>query len=375
MKKKLSIGILTYNKCINFGCVLQAYAMKKIFGKYGKVLLINYFTDYHYYGYSLDPSFLFKKNHINSKLKFFIHLFKKIFKIRNIIYKQKEFNFFIKNYLDLDTKTRLRNEEDLQKLKKLDFYVFGSDQIWNKIDQSIDLNYFGNFTKSKNKIFFSASMKNADEIFFKNKYIKKLLNQSLYLSVRETYIKNIINKTLNIKAETTLDPTLLLSQKHWSNLSNKSKIKIKKKYILKYDLYKDTHLHNTAKLISEKMDKKMIELTGYPNFNLLNFNLIQKAGPFDFIYLIKNSSFVITSSYHGVIFSIIFKKQFYVICKKENAYRILDFLRKIQLENRIIENEDQINFKTIINYNSVYQILFKKIKKSELFVQNIFKKS
>ncbi|MEN3043307.1 MAG: polysaccharide pyruvyl transferase family protein, partial [Fervidobacterium sp.] len=161
-----------------------------------------------------------------------------------------------------------------------------------------------------------------------------------------------IATVLGYKPKVNVDPTLLLDSKQWSEIAKPPKQDIEKPYMFVYDLYRS----NDILPIVEKLAKKE-NINNYVNYTPILFArkirnphlkfTCYTEGPAEFLHILKESDFVITSSFHGVIFSIIFEKPFYAILWdrkdtiKQND-RITDLLNKIGLIDRCFTNPKDI---------------------------------
>ena len=227
-------------------------------------------------------------------------------------------------------------------------------------------------SQKKKKIFFSASIRFAKINFFTKKIIN-CLQKAIYISVRESYVKKILKK-LNIYANETLDPTLLVNKKLWLSLAKKSKIKLNKKYLLIYDLENNSNLQKYAYEISNKFNYEVVTILGYPKITkIFSNNVYQSIKPEDFCNFFLNAKFILTSSYHGLIFSIIFKKKFYINANKLNSFRILNLLNKFNLKKRFITKTNQINLIDKISFNLISKIILTEQQKTNKFLREVLK--
>ena len=136
-----------------------------------------------------------------------------------------------------------------------------------------------------------------------------------------------------------MDPTILLEREEWNQLIPKEKI-IKGEYILYYSLGQDKENIKLVEKISKKMNLPVIT-TRYSGRNVLftNFKQIYDVGPIEFLNLLNNAKMVLTTSFHGTIFSVILNRPFFSI-NADKDYRRLTLLETIGLENRNINKED-----------------------------------
>jgi hypothetical protein len=265
------------------------------------------------------------------------------------------FKIFSNKYLN---EKRYKVDERLN--EQFDFFIAGSDQIWNPCG---DLSFeFLNFADKHKKISFSPSFGISTIPLHYKKNYKKWLSDFAHLSVREQEGVNIIKELTGRDAELLVDPTMLLSQKQWMDISKKSVNNPGKKYLLTYILGKK----------QEKWDKKINNFSSSNNLEIvrladINDNKRFIEGPSEYIDYFKSADVIFTDSFHGTIYSILFNKPF-VIYERYGGFvsmssRINTLLNKFNFKSRIAEN---INEKDIfeIDFSHVEDILEKERKKS-----------
>ena len=328
----MRVGIITIPDFNNYGNRLQNYALQKTIENMG-------FNTVSYVPYK--PSLL--KCIVKELLKFneYKYIKEKILNIKRL-----------SNYLKFDKK--YVNTKEVRSTKypdrinsECDCFVAGSDQIWNPMWYT---EYsFLQFADNKKKIAYAASF-GCDKIPQKSKLIySNLLSKFRFLSVREKTGKNIIEQLTDQKAKVVLDPTLLLSVQEWKQIEKKPQFKIdKKKYVLTYFLGGiDLNRKNIIEKIALRNNCKIYQL------NDKTISHIYKCGPSEFVYLIDNSVFVLTDSFHASVFSIIFHVPFLVFDRlgkgKEMGNRIDTLLSITKLENRKV-NENNINIDMKIDF-------------------------
>lgn len=245
-----------------------------------------------------------------------------------------------------------------------DTFIVGSDQIWN-YNITNDWNYYLSFVENPNvKCSYSASFGNISVIDNYYSIIKEYLNDFKFLSVREKSGVNIINNKFGLNCRNVVDPTFLLNESDWNLLIKNN---IKEDYILLYVLHE-----NDCYKIADRIKK----LTGLKVYVIsqsirkkIDGKYFRNAGPIEFLTLIKNCKYIITDSFHGTAFGIIFKKNLKVVLKNENKHlndRLISIIDLFAIENCIVNidssdssllsiteyDTDKIN--SIINHSKEY---------------------
>ena len=356
MKK---IGIITYHNAINLGALLQTYALNKYINSLGCYCeTIDYQCEK-----ILDSYKLINFRSIKSIIKSFIN-------INGNIKKRKKFSKFLKNNVVL-SKEKYDRTSISNSNSKYDVFITGSDQVWN-YGLNNDDNFFLKFVSNKNKkASYAASF---GDNYIIEKYKEKIednLRSFDYISLREKSSKDKLKKVMNINSSLVLDPTFLLNEEEWSKFTFNSKNT--KKYILVYLLHeKDVYY----------IAKRIKKITGYDLFIITNSlifgeKIINNAGIEDFLTLIKNSEYVITDSFHGTAFSIIFRKNLKVVLKNANKQlndRLVSILKLFKLDDCIVNiNDSDEKLLQTINYNESRQIINKEIDNSKKIINEIVK--
>lgn len=338
MNKK--IGILTFHNAYNFGANLQAYALKNYLIDKGYEVEI---IDYHNsrlkkkYGKELSPWFATRKRDwiMPWRWKNIVASWKWYRKAKEDWKCQAEkFILFQKKYLNYTEKGIPVNEISR---KNFDVILFGSDQIWDTgITGKKEQCYWGNFKCSAKKVAYAASLYGKKITKTEEENIKKYLKNFDFISVREKHLADRINKITGKKVEIVCDPTLLLPTKKYFELFEK-KSKNVQKYTLVYAVSEDDEIIKIAQQYGN-----LVRVLHYYSFQVKPENVddIAYAGPSQFLELLYGAEAVVTNSYHGTVFSILFQKPF-VAVYNENA-RIDNLLKIVGLENAHYRNGNRL---------------------------------
>lgn len=333
----MKVGILTFHDAHNYGAVLQAYALKKYIQKLGyEVKIINYHHETIPDGYPKES---------NEK-------------------RWDKFNRFIQELIDNEEKVYTK-EEELEKLD-IDFWICGSDQIWNtEITRGFNKGFFLDFNTEGKKISYAVSMEIPNLPKEYEEQFKKSLNNLDEISVREETLQKYAQKFTDKDVEKTLDPTLLLEEKDYDELILQNKYG---EYVLIYELVADDRLTKIAKKISKQKGIKVIELNDKKKENYF-CEQVSSARPEEFLSLIKNAKAVITNSFHGTIFSILFKKEFYTVTRQNRTSRLENILKIAKMEDRLIDNIEDLNKVREQDFEKAYIELENEKQQSKKFLE------
>jgi hypothetical protein len=351
----MKIGILTYQRAHNYGALLQLYSLKTyLLQNNHEVEVIDYWPKYHSAEYALFHRFseLLLKTKIKRVL-FFLFDFYRVLKRRN------GYLGFMNNNLGLSKSVNFVSKESLNK-RNFEIVIYGSDQIWRRHNlphfKEFDEVYFGNSLQAKKKIAFAASMGEINLNTADRTFIESTLKNFDNISVRELSLKNEIKNLVHKEISLVLDPVFLLNKNTWIE---KLKLPTKKgKYVFLYQLLNSNNSLELTEKAADFYEAEVIEIPGTSvNPLLWSKRYNQTASPIEFLSLIKNAEFVVSTSFHGVAFSIIFEKQFYALGMGNNSGRVKDLLASVNLQDRYIDNVEAANFTSYIDYASVNEML------------------
>lgn len=360
MKKERKIGILTFHNSYNCGSMLQAYALqtylKHIEVESEIIDFSNKGQKYLYSVFSKDGNF---KSFVKNIILFFHQ--------KRIKSNYESYELFkIKNFLL--SKNSYEQMEDLDE-GGYDCIIAGSDQIWNVTIQDGDDAYFLPWVEKTKKVAYAPSFGAKNLLKYSkspDKY-KKWLQCFDALSIREENGKKWLKDLTGKDVPVVLDPTLLLTKEDYEGIIDKSFI-TPEKYIFYYSPGYNFAINKLVKQISTKYKLPVIAFNAKNYFlkgmNFSRFQLPQIENPSVYLQLIKNATMVITTSFHGTVFSSIFGKNFWTI-KNGGMYkeddRVVSLMRKLDLQDRLIpiEFDENLDYLQAPNYNK-YNIQLKR---------------
>lgn len=368
----MKIGILTFHYAHNYGAMLQAYALTSLLHNWGHdVEIINYRLPVVDFVYQ-KRSFLQLINFFQERDSLIISFLKAIKyypkERKKISSKWHKFEDFSQKYLP---KTKRINDINCDSLNLFDAIICGSDQIWSTYitKRFIPLYFCYGFNRKIKRISYAASagrgkIDEKDEAEFLD-----LCSNFNYISVREKSLSAYM-KSLGIDNKVVLDPIFLIKKEHWSKLAI---LPQEQDYVLAYSFSEPLFFYEKALEIAHKMGKQLISFSfrkkKLPSEIIQEYN----GGPQEFLGYFLNASVVITNSFHGTAFSVLFNKQFYNILPMTGADRVLSLLTQLVLENRIIE--ELTNTETVgnINYEAVESRLNELVQDSYSFLKSALK--
>lgn len=362
------IATITFHASYNYGSNLQAYALqeyvKKLCNNKCEYRIINLRTDIQkniYKNY-------FERDGLKNKIKRMVYFNEK----KTLIKKKEYFEKFINERLNVTKELKSLDEIKDANLK-YDYYISGSDQLWNLKAKDFDWANYLEFVNTGKKIAYAASFgPKAQSWNEKDKErVKKDLLQYDVISVREQGSFNNVMELTGIEPEINVDPTMLLSMEEWEKVIPQSPI-LKKDYILLYNLKGDKEILKIAKKVSKELKLPVVVTRKGPKIEILyGFKKRYDTGPIEFLNLLKNAKLVLSSSFHGTVFSVLFNKPFFAINGAKD-FRIHTLLEKMKLENRTVEIDnikEKCNKAFDISFEESLKLLEEERTKSEKYLK------
>lgn len=369
----MKAAIITCSGAQSYGAVLQTYATQTFIEKMGHTTeIINYSPEYvvksHKVFYIGDEKY---KRNIFVKIAYLLYTGPSRFK------RNRMFQKFLKRFINLGKKVYITYEDLYTCPPVADVYICGSDQIWNfNSPKGTDPAYYLGFITGKPKYSYAASMalqKDAIPGSF-YKFLSERLSDFTGISVREDIAVDIIQPHVKQKVEHVLDPVFLLDIEDWDKVESSAESTLEKdSYILMIPMGDGISVHKTAIKYKEEMGVPLYNITFSQKRVIGVDKCFNACSPQMFLRLIKNAKLVVTNSFHGTAFSIIFNRDFVCCHIPGTSSRIESLLRSFSMEDHMIHNDDvrSINYMKIgKSYNQ-----FGQTKKSRIYLTDIFRNS
>lgn len=325
----MKVGILTFHRAHNYGAVLQCYALQEVLKSMGhEVWVVDYRQPYIEKIYSV----LRIRIILRLILKFnFSCLFDYLKQAKSRYNKWASFTKFRNKWFLIDKNSLSRINQDL------DCYVIGSDQLWGLhcVGGEKDIVYLGEFNRKINsKIIGYAISTNIHSLKqLKEEGLGEYIMNFDSLSMREQFAVDFLKTELEINPQVCIDPTLLTNKETWEPLI-KGKWK-NKKYVLMYQvryptsMAKQSFLRGKAEYIAEKLECDIIDVSDY------------SYSVEDFVSLFKYAQYVVTSSFHGTVFSLIFETPFCVYKLNDgHDERYISLLNNLDLSEHCLDLDE-----------------------------------
>lgn len=343
----MKIGILTFHCAINFGAVLQAFGLSQYLRSLGhNVFVVDYRPAYLIAPYR--PFYPLRMCAGKKSWKLVILLIvRELFSLPIRYKRERFFNRFIRENLHLSP---LQLDD---KANDFDAFVFGSDQIWNCSLTHSDAVFWGNASafEGRKRIAYAASagsIKVLDENAIAN---LELFNA---VSVREKSLADYLNTISIKKIQTVLDPVLLAGRDVFSAIAITQQ---RSPYLLYFTLDGNTELRVIAERMAKSRNLELIEIMS-SNICFSKSNVKHVLSVNEFLGLIMNADFVVTKSFHGTAFAILFEREFMVYYdEQEVPERMYSLLNAVELDNRLKHIDDLSMDSSPIDWHQVNEKL------------------
>ena len=347
------IGIITFHASYNCGSMLQAYALQCFLENNGyRPEIIDFSSEGQRRLYSIYSKNNTVKNIVRNAI-FWCHR-------KRIGTNFKSYENFKQKYFNLTSYNATYQSQIIDDYVAV---VAGADQIWNITISDYDDSYFLPWVKKAKRIAYAPSFgaKNILEHTDDATKYKRFLNEFEYLSIRENNGKRWIYDLIGKDIPVVLDPTLIVEKSDYDKITS-SKLILPEKYIFYYSPTYSLKHNFLVRKISKKYKLPVIAFNSKSFYlrgmNFQSFDLPEFEDPTAYLQLMKNATMVVTTSFHGSVFSTVFNRRFWVI-KNGGMYgnddRVITLLRTMGLEKRLVSEmfDENFDYMMDVDYNDV----------------------
>ena len=324
----MKVATITFQNTTNYGASLQCYALHRSLQILGaQTEVIQYESPY------LNKPYKMAALREKGFIRFLLGNIWTLMRVpRTKKFKEFNKNIYFSRPVTSETIGTIESEYDL--------FLTGSDQVWNGKLSGHDSNYFLGFVKDrKKKGSYAASFGFLNVPDGELEWYKKQLSDYRYYNVREISGQKLVKELTGCDAKLTIDPTLLLNQDEWRNVMVEPNLK--EPYILVYQITPSRKLSATVSKLRKQTGFKVIAIPfilDWPH----KFQSKLTIGPAEFLGLFCNANYVVTDSFHGTAFSLIFNKNFWALSSRKES-RITSLLEILGLANRILYFDEVID--------------------------------
>lgn len=383
---KIKIGIMTFYAARNNGAALQGFALQQKLKYLGANVELIRFYDQHNEKTIVKHSRLYNLVHNPQNLINIILHFRRIMKTRGVsALTDRAFQDFQKNWLKTSIEPYYKYDDLKEANSRYNSFVTGSDMVWTPIGQNLEA-YFLQFADKGKRFSFSPSLTGVDNFTDEqHNIIQKYLMEMDFISCRENEGVEYVKKNTNRDSVQTIDPTLLFSKNEWCNELNIALSSKKQPYILCYmfDGLSKVHKNEIKRIAKMKQCSiRYIPMNREQSECEIDNGYRCGYGPKEFVELFMNASFIVTNTYHGLLFSLISENPFVLVHRekknkwKSNEGRMSYILDLINCSDRYIDQDQNIPddlFK--IDYSKINPIISIERDKSVSYLKKIIDES
>lgn len=330
------VGILTFHQAHNYGAMLQAWALTHYINTMGyQAEIINYHSAevsrlYRFIPWQLRPPVkrILKEYPLKTAIKICLKELWRLHPVIRVWWKRRDsFKRFMNRYLHCHGKgLSLRQLNDLP----YDAVICGSDQIWVTQDPA----YYAGFETKARKIAYAPSIGNQQFPVEMHSTIYRWLRDFDAVSVREQSLADYLVGLYGCPMPpVTLDPTLLLQASDYNEITAENQHP-EKAYVFVYCVLENDSMVQMAQTYAQEHDMDVIVLRGFWRDDVKDQIQDAQSGPEEFLSYIKNAAYVVTNSFHGTVFSILFHVPFASVYPDGGNNRIDNLLQALNLQDR-----------------------------------------
>lgn len=329
-------GIISYNKYGNFtnyGSALQTWALSKVVDKLGKgryrSVIVDYCPKSHIQCDILNPLALMWDQDTESQQECQRSL--PAIRINN-----DKFNAFFARELEwTNARYDYRNFDQEIANEHLNGFICGSDTVFC-IDETkgFDDGFYGNFRAMREGYTISYAASFGDSHFEEGSLniLEERMRNFKAIGVREKFLLSYLEAHSIVPVQQTLDPTLLLRAEEYEPIT--APRQLEEKYILLYARRFNKEMFEYAELIAKEKGCRLVNISLRASYQERGHIMRYDAGVEEFLSLVKNAEYVVTNSFHGLLFSLQFKRPFRVFKREQADTKIGEILHLNDLEER-----------------------------------------
>ncbi len=368
----MKVGIVTFYRPINNGAVLQACATNRILSR--KLNISSELLDYRAprterYRKSWSLQRILHRKGATTKCKGLV---------ADVLYytrrrkEQKLYDSFLEKHLHISN-TVYRDFTDLRRAEEqYDAFLVGSDLVWNpQMTEGVNPIYFLEFAPNKKKIAYAASVGMSEPPEELLKEIAAKAEKLDCISLREKTTAMQLQPYVKKKVHAVLDPTLLTDGEDWASFYD-AKPLCDRKYIFAFCLEKSDLLVKQVNLLAKTYGYEIITSTRKDGFAADRVTSVRfQMGPSEFLNYVRHAQIVVTNSFHGCAFSVLFHKDLYCIPHTTRGVRMTELMMNLEMPERIIQETPRLCEK--VDYEQVEKIRASMMQDSMTYLVNALK--
>lgn len=365
MNKK--IGVISYNiygNFTNYGSALQSWALHQTIKKIGgyNPVLVDYCPDILV---NMDPLNPFKnmwdKDESSKKMCELT-----LPAIRANFYKFDK--FYTHEFYRTQKKYISKNFNEVMEDENLAGFVCGSDTIFCMDEFGFDDGFYANYDCMKgHSVSYAASFGDPTLSEENCKILDERLQNFISFGLREDMMVPYVKSHTNVPVQRVIDPTLLLTSEDYEKIAIKERLE-EDKYLLYYSRRYSPVMEEYVENLANENGWKIVEISLRATNKNKGHRMFYEAGVEEFLSLVKNAEYVVTNSFHGMIFSVQYKRPFVIFSREQCNRKIDELLDLFGLKDHMLVTGKE-GFSHEIDYDDVHDRINKEKEKSIDFLK------
>lgn len=361
MKRFGTVSYNIYCNFTNYGSALQTWALHQAIKKIGRTPIL---LDY-------CPDILADKDPLNpfgnmwDKDEESIRMCQLTMPAIKINY-EKFMRFYNERFNKTKRKYTSANFNDVK--SEVDSFVCGSDTIFCPDEFGIDDGYYANYDCMKdNSVAYAASF--GDPHFTDEMYpvLNERLKNFKAFGLRENLMIPYVKEHTDVPVQKVLDPTLLLTSEDYDTIAEERLVP--EKYLLLYARRNNPKMNDYAEDLAKKKGWKIVDISLRATNAERGHQMFYEAGVEEFLSLVKHAEYIVTNSFHGMIFSVQYRRPFVIFSREQCDTKITELLELFGLSDHMLVAGKE-SFKEEIDYNEVHNKIATAREKSKQFLRN-----
>lgn len=352
-------GIISYNhyvNFVNFGSILQTYALQQALDQlHVDNVIVDYTPKSMLHADKDNPMPLFQEADAVSRHNLELSL-------PDIHKANQKFDAFWALHC---RKTEHHYDADHLSGLNLDGYICGSDTIWNLQEfQGFDPGFWADAPAMKGKynITYSASIGDGTFSVEEKQTLSEKIKNFMHISMREDTMLPELESVWGGHLYCTVDPTLLLDCSSYEKLEVESPLRPKKKYVLLYSRQYNPEMNAYADRLAEEYDLEVLDIS-LRYLNKDHHIMAYNTGIEEFLDLVHHAETVVTNSFHGAIFAIQYRRPFHVFFRNGTASKTQFLLDRFGLSERHISDTSTV-LESAIDWDSAWKSIVRQRQES-----------
>lgn len=262
--------------------------------------------------------------------------------------------FFEAHFRNSSCRYTSENFETCREKERLDGFICGSDTIFCVDEFGVDDGFYANYPCMRERtIAYAASFGDAHFNPETTEKVRKRMRNFRAVALRENAMLPFVQSAVQVPCGRVIDPTLLLEPEDYETITAEKQEQ--EPYLLLYARRYNPAMETFAEKLAREKGLKIVEISLRAD-NASRHRMFYEAGVEEFLSLVKHASFVVTNSYHGMIFSVQHRRPFYLFSREQCDGKIEELLSLMGLSHRLLVSGEEADFGAM-DYDAVHEAI------------------